>query len=279
MKSTEEKDMKRASSGDRRATPSVEAGVEGGIGWVVFSQPDKHNAMTLAMQTETAEVLETYAAEDRVRVIVLRGAGESAFVSGADISEFGEKRTSGEARSVYDEATSRVARAFSSLEKPVVAMIHGICFGGGLAIALQADLRIAADDARFAIPAARLGVGYGFAGVERLVKTVGPAHAAEILYTARTYDAREAQSVGLVNRVVPKDALEEETRALAGTLRDNAPLTLRAAKHALRQTFLPPIDRDLAGCADRVEACFSSADYREGQRAFLEKRAPRFSGR
>ena len=264
---------------EEKSVGRVDAGVEGGIGWLVFSQPNKHNAMTLAMQNETAEVLETYAVEDGVRVIVMRGAGEAAFVSGADISEFGEKRTSSEARTVYDQATRRVARAFAALEKPVIAMIHGICFGGGLATALQADLRLAADDARFSIPAAKLGLGYGFVGVERLVKTVGHANAAEILFTAGRLDAQEALRVGLVNRVVPKGALEDETRALAGVLRDNAPLTLRAVKFALRQTLISEARRDLDRCAELVESCFASSDYLEGQRAFLEKRKPRFSGR
>ena len=161
----------------------------------------------------------------------------------------------------------------------MIAMIRGYCIGGGLLTALQADIRIASDDATFGVPAARLGVGYGFAGVESLVALVGPARTAEILFSARRLPAAEALQIGLVNRVVAADELRDAVEAMARTIRDNAPLTVAACKAAIREVGRPPDRRDLDRVDALVEACFTSEDYREGQRAFLDKRAPHFTGR
>ncbi len=250
---------------------------EGPLGWLVIDQPERHNAVSAAMWAALPRAAQALESDPEVRVILLRGAGERAFVSGADISEF-ETRRSGGARVAYDASVAGGAFAWNAVDKPVIAMIHGICFGGGVGLALAADLRYAADDALFCIPAARLGVGYpaqGFAALERLV---GPASALEIFFTARRYAASEAQALGLVNAVWPKPELESRVRELALRIAENAPLTLRCVKRAARELRRPHAERDQAALDAQVAACFESEDYREGTRAFLEKRAPRFRG-
>jgi enoyl-CoA hydratase/carnithine racemase len=217
-------------------------------------------------------------ADPEVRVVVLRGAGEVAFVSGADISEFEGRRTGGDAAADYEAATGRAFGAIAGLGKPVLAMIHGFCVGGGLATALAADLRYAADDAQFAIPAARLGLAYHPGGVEVLAAVVGPSAAKEILFTARRYSAGDALALGLVNRVFPKPGLESGVREIAAAIAANAPLTLRSAKLVVRELGREGPVRDRAAMAESIRLCFESADYREGVRAFLEKRPPRFRG-
>ena len=210
--------------------------------------------------------------------MVVTGAGTKAFVSGADISEFGQHRTSPEARAAFDRSYAESSRAWAGLQKPIIAMIRGYCIGGGLLTALQADIRIASDDSQFGVPAARLGLGYGFGGVEALTSLVGPAWTAEILFSARRLDAAEAVHIGLVNRVVPAERLEAEVLALARTIKDNAPLTIAACKAAIREARQPADRRDMEQVDALVEACFRSDDYLEGQLAFAEKRPPRFTG-
>ncbi len=253
--------------------------VDDGIARLTFNDPATRNALGAEISEALPAALRALQADDDVRVVVMTGAGGRAFVSGANIAEFGEHRTTPEARARYDEAAAAMARAWGSLEKPIIAMIRGYCIGGGLLTAMQADIRIASDDAQFAIPAARLGLGYGFGGVQTLVDLVGPGWAAEMLFSARRLGAAEALQAGLVNRVVPGDLLEDEVMDLAGAIRANAPLTIRACKVALREARREPGRRDLDRVAKLVEACFRSEDYREGQRAFLEKRPPQFLGR
>jgi enoyl-CoA hydratase/carnithine racemase len=260
-------------------TDKMIAEKEGGIGWMIYNNPARHNAVSMDMQQAVPVILDSFQKDDEVRVVVMRGAGDKAFISGADISEFETKRSTPEARRQFDEAGARAAAAFAALEKPLIAMIRGFCIGGGLAAAMQADIRIASEDARFGIPAARLGLGYGFAGAKALVTLVGPAFANEILFSARHFSAHEAREIGLVNRVVPGDELEKAVRELAETIAANAPLTVRAAKFAVRQAVRDRESRDLETCARLVEECFRSEDYVEGRRAFLEKRPPRFKGR
>jgi enoyl-CoA hydratase/carnithine racemase len=218
------------------------------------------------------------AADPDVRVVVMRGHGEDAFASGADISEFQERRSDPASAAAYEEVTARAFEALVGFEKPLVAMIHGVCIGGGLAIAASADLRVAADDARLALPPARLGIGYHMGGVERIVGIVGPSAASEIFFTARQYTAAEALGIGLVNQVVPKGELQAFTERYAGGIAANAPLTLRAAKRAIRETQRDAASRDHEAVRRLIAACFSSQDYAEGVRAFLEKRPPRFRG-
>ncbi len=260
-------------------TPFMLARIEDGIGWMTFNNPERRNAMKLEMNQAIVTILETFDASDEVRVVVMHGAGDKAFVSGADISEFEEHRSTPAGRAHFDAVSGAAGRAFASLSKPLIAMIRGFCMGGGLATALQADLRISADDGQFGVPAARLGLGYGFDGINKLTHIVGPAFAAEIFLTARRFDAAEAAHMGLVNRVVQPEDLESTVTDLARTIAANAPLTVRAAKAGVRETFKDPDRRDLGRVAAMVEECFLSADYQEGRTAFMEKRPPRFEGR
>ncbi|HZT66722.1 MAG TPA: enoyl-CoA hydratase [Acidimicrobiales bacterium] len=260
-------------------TDKLLAHVEDGIGWITFNDPATRNSLSAEVRAALPRALRALAGDDAARVVVVTGAGGKAFVSGANIAEFGEQRTTPEARAAYDRASADTARAWSELEKPVIAMIRGYCIGGGLLMAMQADIRIASEDSQFGIPAARLGLGYGFGGVAALLELVGPALAAEMLYSARRLSAAEALHAGLVNRVVPSDQLEDQVRALARQIAANAPLTVRACKVALTEARREPERRDVDRVHELVEECFRSEDYLEGQRAFLEKRDPRFTGR
>jgi enoyl-CoA hydratase/carnithine racemase len=253
-------------------------GVTDGVASIVLRNPARHNALRLEMWHAIPDVVATLNADATVRVCVLRGHGTEAFASGADISEFEQHRKDAASASAYEVVTSRAFAALLDLDKPLIAMIHGHCMGGGLATALCADVRLASSEARFALPAARLGVGYHRAGVERMVDVVGPAAAAEIFFAALQYSADEALRLGLVNRVLPKDDLEGFTRAYATAMASNAPLTQRAAKCAIRDALRSPAARDPETTDRLIAACFQSQDYAEGVRSFLEKRKPRFSG-
>jgi enoyl-CoA hydratase/carnithine racemase len=230
------------------------------------------------MQLAVPRALAAFDADPGVRVIVARGAGDRAFVSGADISEFGEKRTAVDARAEYDAAQSAAWDAWRAVDRPVIAMIGGYCIGGGLMIAMKADLRIASASSELGIPAAKLGLGYPYEGVEELMALVGPAKTAEILFTARRVSAAEAHAIGLVNQVVPDDQLEATVLDVAGAIAANAPLTVRAARASIHEARRNPSARDHDAIAQLVEACFRSEDYLEGQAAFAEKRAPHFRG-
>jgi enoyl-CoA hydratase len=252
--------------------------VAGAIALLTFNNPAKRNALSADMRAALPEVLASLQADPDVRVLVVTGAGDRAFVSGADISEFGEQRTSPAARAEFDRGMAAISRSWASLEKPVIAMIRGYCMGGGVLTALQADIRIAADDSQFGVPAARLGLGYGYGGVTALMNLIGPAWTAEMLFSARRFSAAEALQMGLVNRVVPAERLRSEVMSLAESIAANAPLTVTAAKAAIRAAGRSADQRDLARVEAMVEACFRSEDYQEGQRAFAEKRPPVFRG-
>lgn len=252
---------------------------EGAIGWITFDHPQRLNAVSRAMWQGLHDAVAAWAADASVRVIVLKGAGEQAFVSGADISEFEEQRSSAPTIAAYDAVAQQASLALQQAGKPTIAMIRGHCMGAGVAIALNCDLRIAAEGARFAVPAAKLGLGYSFEGVRRLVDVVGPSFAKEIFYTARAFTAAEAAAMGLVNRVVPDADLGASVRELAERIAGNAPLTLASIKTLVDQAMRDPSQRDAALCREVVERCFASEDYVEGRRAFMEKRKPRFTGR
>jgi enoyl-CoA hydratase/carnithine racemase len=254
------------------------ADVEDGVGLITFNQPDKHNAMSVAMWDGFAEILDDFAADPAVRVVVLTGAGHRAFVSGADISEFERERADASAQAEYERRTGAGRAKLAQFPKPVIARIRGYCLGGGLGIALSADLRIAAEDSEFGIPAARLGIAYSFEMVRTLVGLVGSGHARMILYTGTRIDAAEAERIGLVNRVVPDADLSDVVVDLARTIADNAPLSITAAKRAIGAALLDPAEREMEAVRAAITACFDSADYREGRAAFRDKRPPRFRG-
>jgi enoyl-CoA hydratase/carnithine racemase len=258
-------------------TERIIARKDGAIGWLIFNNPERRNAVSLDMWQAIPGVLGDFGADDAIRVVVLAGAGDKAFVSGADISQFEKQRSTAETVAHYDEIGEKAQTALKNFDKPVIAMIRGYCIGGGLNIANLCDLRIAADDARFGIPAAKMGLGYRASSMKNLVDVVGKASALEIMITARQFTAEEAKHMGLVHKVVPVAALEQATREYCDMIAANAPLTMRSAKRIIREVARN--DYDAAACSAWVKECFDSEDYREGRRAFMEKRKPAFKGR
>jgi enoyl-CoA hydratase/carnithine racemase len=250
-----------------------------GVGVITFNQPEKHNAMSVEMWVGLGEILRDFEADADIRTVILTGAGTRAFVSGADISQFEQVRSNADAQRAYDEQTSVGRRALNEFSKPTIASIRGYCLGGGLALAMQADLRVSDATGQFGIPAARLGIAYGFEGLHRLVTLVGPAHARMILYTGNRIDAREAHRIGLVNQVVAAEDLEQHVFDLARQIASNAPLSVAASKLGIDQVLKDPDDRDFDAMARATQVCFDSQDYREGRTAFREKRQPVFTGR
>ena len=259
-------------------TDKMLARKEGGVGKVIFNNPERHNAVSLDMWEATKRILDSFAADDQIRVVVLTGAGGKAFVSGADISKFASERATLEAQRAYNLKSDAAYSSIAEFPKPTIAMIKGYCLGGGLGLATCCDLRICSDDSRFAVPAAKLGVGYGYKGLKRLVDIVGPAFAKEIFYTARQFDANEALAMGLVNRVVLGVELEPYVKSVADMICANAPLTIKAVKFTVGEILKDESKRDLTHAAELVEQCFASRDYTEGRTAFMEKRKPVFTG-
>jgi enoyl-CoA hydratase len=258
-------------------TEKMLARIEGPIGWITFNNPSRRNAVSLEMWESIPTILDHFESDPDVRVVVLHGAGEAAFVAGADISQFEKARSSAQGNAHYDAISDRASRRLHECSKPTIAMIHGWCIGGGVGIAVCCDLRIAADNAKFGIPAVRLGVGYGHKGVRKLMDLVGPSFTKEIFFTARHFSADEAREMGLVNRVLPAAELEAYVRGYCATIADNAPMTIHALKSTVGE-LLKGSDGDLALSDRLVRACFESQDYIEGRRAFMEKRRPVFRG-
>jgi len=251
---------------------------EDGVGHLLFNNPAKRNAVSLEMWQAVERALDAFEEDATVRVAVLSGAGGKAFVSGADISKFEDERASAEAVAHYNATTARLYQKLFAFPKPTIAQITGSCVGGGVALAVCCDLRICGESSRFSIPAARLGLGYGYAGLKRLVDVIGPAFAKEMFFTARLFSAAEAYEMRLVNRVLPDDQVASFVDDYARTISANAPLTIGAVKAVIGEVLKGPDARDLARCEELVAACFASQDYTEGRRAFLEKRPPQFIG-
>ncbi|MDW8467634.1 MAG: enoyl-CoA hydratase [Burkholderiales bacterium] len=252
---------------------------DGAVATVVISNPPRMNAMTMDMWLALPPAIAAVDADPAVRVIVLKGDGEKAFVSGADISQFEKLRGTVEAQKEYNRAVEEAYLAPMRARKPVLASIRGVCMGGGLGLAAACDLRICADDAVFRMPAARLGLGYSPAGVRRFMNVIGAANTCDIFFTARKFDAHEALRMGFVSKVVPAAQLQAATAELCAMIAENAPLTVAAAKFAVQQALKDPDERDMATAQRMVEDCFASEDHKEGRRAFMEKRKPVFRGR
>lgn len=260
------------------STDKMIARKDGQVGHMIFNNPERHNAVSLEMWEAVIDILADFAKDKNVRVAVISGAGEKAFVSGADISKFEDERANEKAIARYNETVDKANKAIERFPKPTIAMIRGYCIGGGLGVALGCDLRICADSARFALPAAKLGLGYGFPGIKRFVDTVGPSFTKEFFFTARQFDAAEALAMGLANRVLPSAELEAYVKNYAEMISANAPLTIEGTKLIVGEVMKDPSERDLKRCAEAVDKCFKSADYQEGRKAFMEKRKPAFTG-
>lgn len=260
------------------AGDKIQTHTDGAIRWLIFNQPEKHNALSLSMSERALEIVEEYAGADAERVLILAGAGERAFVSGADISEFDKHRHDADSAHRYHEISNGLFDAVHRVGKPTIALIKGYCFGGGVALAASCDIRYCSEDASFSVPAAKLGIGYRPAFTKRVLDLVGPSNTKEILYTARRYSADEALSMGLVNRIYPKAELVSEVTKIAEVIAGNAPLSVKTSKATVDRYLTGPVPLDMSPIDTMVAECSDSADYTEGRRAFAEKRAPVFTG-
>ena len=251
---------------------------EGAVAHMIFNNPERHNAVSMEMWEAAEEILSDFNGDAEIRAIVLSGAGGKAFVSGADISKFEDERASADAVKQYSETTARAYSMLYDSPKPTIAMIRGYCIGGGLGLAACCDLRFCTEGSRFGLPAARLGLGYSLLSIKRLADVVGIPSAKDICLSARRYDADEARAMGLVHAVVADAELEEFVGEYARKIAANAPLTIAAMKKIFVELVKNPANADLQACQDAVDRCFSSEDYAEGRRAFMEKREPQFKG-
>ncbi len=261
------------------STQRMQADIADGIGWMTFNNPARHNALSLEMWQGIGDILEYFAGNDEVRVIIMRGAGGKAFVSGADISEFDEKRANSEQRESYGEIAGRATHWLGKIDKPLIALIEGYCIGGGLATALSADIRFATPDSRFGIPAAKLGLGYEYEGLAKLARLVGPSNARDIMFSARFMPAIEAKEMGIVNFIHDREVIEKICIEYALNIAANAPLTVKAAKAAVNAWERNGRSDDVSEVRTMVDACFNSEDYKEGRKAFAAKRKPVFANK
>jgi enoyl-CoA hydratase/carnithine racemase len=252
---------------------------DGAIARISIDNPARYNAMSMSMWTALGDAVAAIDKDPDVRVVLLRGTGEKAFVSGADISEFDAQRNSADGATAYNDAVHRAETGLANCSKPVVACIHGVCMGGGIGLALACDLRYAAKNARFRMPAGRLGLGYAFEGMQRWIDVIGAPRTAEIFYTARSFDGSEAERISLVHQAYDSADLDARVEDVLQQIAANAPLTIHAAKIAIGQALLDPEARDMASVGQAIKACFDSGDYAEGRRAFAEKRVPVFTGK
>jgi len=250
-----------------------------GVGVITFNNPDKRNAMSLDMWEGLGHALIELRDDGEVRVVILTGAGDKAFVSGADISQFEKTRHNAQASEEYSRRSAAQRTLLADFPKPIIACIRGFCLGGGMQVAMAADIRIASENSQFGIPAAKLGIAYGYDGLKHLVSLVGPSWARLLMYTGMRIDSAEASRIGLVDRVVPDAELWNATAELARTIAGNAPLAIKAAKIAIAQVLKDESQRDMDAIKAIGMACMDSEDFREGRQAFMEKRKPQFKGR
>ena len=250
-----------------------------GVGVVTFNNPEKRNAMSIEMWEGFGQALTELRDDDEVRVVILVGAGDKAFVSGADISQFEKARHNAAASEEYSKKSEAQRSLLGNFPKPTISCIRGFCLGGGMQVAMLTDIRIAAEDSQFGIPAAKLGIAYGYDGLRNLVSLVGPSWARLIMYTGMKIDSTEALRIGLVDRVIPTEQLLGETMLIATTISNNAPLAIKAAKITIAQVLKDPADRDMAAIKQIGMDCMDSEDFREGRQAFMEKRKPEFKGK
>jgi enoyl-CoA hydratase len=250
-----------------------------GVGIITFNNPEKRNAMSLDMWEGLGSALVELRDDPEVRVVIMVGAGDKAFVSGADISQFEKTRHNAEASEEYSKKSAAQRALLADYPKPTIACIRGFCLGGGMQVAMLADIRIASENSQFGIPAAKLGIAYGYDGLKHLVSLVGPSWARLIMYTGMRIDSAEALRIGLVDRVVPDTELWNATSEIARTISGNAPLAIKAAKITIAQILKDPDKRDMDAIKQIGTACMDSEDFREGRTAFMEKRKPQFKGR
>ena len=260
-------------------TPNMIAEKVGSVGKLTFNKPQKHNATSTDMWEAIPVILDEFEKDPAIRVVVVTGAGDKAFVSGADISEFEKARNTPEQVAYYDKIGEVANTRLTKCSKPTIARIRGYCIGGGLAVSLTCDIRIASENSKYGVPAARLGLGYRAAGLKTLMGLVGPAHAKEIFFTARHFSSQEALAMGLVNRVVPDAELDSYVDNYCRLIGENAPLTMHAAKRTIEELTRLDGKPDFGRLTGLVKECFDSEDYIEGRRAFMEKRRPVFKGR
>jgi enoyl-CoA hydratase len=253
--------------------------VADGVGVVTFNNPDKRNAMSLDMWEGLGNALTELRDDEAVRVVILVGAGDKAFISGADISQFEKTRHNAAASEEYSRKSAAQRALLANYPKPTISCIRGFCLGGGMQVAMLTDIRIAAQDSQFGIPAAKLGIAYGYDGLRHLVSLVGPSWARLIMYTGMKIESAEALRIGLVDRVVPNEELWGATMEIARTISGNAPLAVQAAKITIAQVLKDPADRDMEAIKKIGTACMDSEDFREGRQAFMEKRKPQFKGK
>jgi enoyl-CoA hydratase/carnithine racemase len=253
--------------------------IDDGVGVITFNNPEKRNAMSLDMWEGVGSALIELREDPNVRVVILTGAGDKAFVSGADISQFEKNRHNAAASEEYSRKSAAQRALLADYPKPIIACIRGFCLGGGMQVAMSADIRIASENSQFGIPAAKLGIAYGYDGLKNLVSLVGPSWARLIMYTGMRIDSAEAVRIGLVDRVVPDTELWNATMEIARTISGNAPLAIKAAKITIAQVLKDPGERDMDAIKAIGTACMDSEDFREGRTAFMEKRKPRFQGR
>src|SRR6202051_4401192 len=253
--------------------------VTDGVGVITFNNPHKRNAMSLDMWEGLGQALIELRDDADVRVVILTGAGDKAFMSGADISQFEKTRHNAQASEEYAKKSAAQRALLADYPKPIIACIRGFCLGGGMQVAMSADIRIASDNSQLGMPAAKLGIAYCYDGLKNLVSLVGPSWARLLMYTGMRIDAAEALRIGLVDRVLPGTELWDATMEIARTISGNAPLAVQAAKITIKQVLKDESHRDMDAIKAIGTACMDSDDFREGRRAFMEKRKPKFTGR